>query len=424
MDLSTNIKYPANLELQKIMHKTFVDILLAESCKEGDNLNRLTSKAVYLLCWLKRYLPFLFSNWKMPEIGCFIHMGGCQNENEALFLRFLARLPVDVVILCPNRNVPCQLTDPLLYELNYEESLTMDRYPEESSQVKMGTVAYHAERELDTLMYQDTGMYRNMQYGKANIISLQTMYEEIKILWDQELKYRPDFSVVDGVVNIPVIFAKVSGVKDGQTAGYWTSVKELVTEDTVVIKRAPYIEPMAPNPMKMYAAEFFKNGKLQRNKIKAHPKYLYGILREDIQEMILDKMQLLIDQKLIRGIGENGMEYTVIAQVLNLPKDIVRLIQKFDLTWKNPKLIYINTSETVISLEDSILTVFLHLMGFDIVFFVPTGYQSIEKYFNGQLMEEHQIGEYKYDLQVPDLNSISFNNTRHTWRDKFFKRGN
>ena len=53
----------------------------------------------------------------------------------------------------------------------------------------------------------------------------------------------------------------------------------------------------------------------------------------------------------------------------------------------NPKLIYINTSETVISLEDSILTVFLHLMGFDIVFFVPTGYQSIEKYFNGQLMD-------------------------------------
>lgn len=97
-----------------------------------------------------------------------------------------------------------------------------------------------------------------MQYGKANIISLQTMYEEIKILWDQELKYRPDFSVVDGVVNIPVIFAKVSGVKDGQTAGYWTSVKELVTEDTVVIKRAPYIEPMAPNPMKSMLLNFSK----------------------------------------------------------------------------------------------------------------------------------------------------------------------
>lgn len=85
------------------------------------------------------------------------------------------------------------------------------------------------------------------------------------------IKVPAGFQRGHGVVNIPVIFAKVSGVKDGHTAGYWTSVKELVTEDTVVIKRAPYIEPMAPNPMKMYAAEFFKNGKLQRNKIKAHP---------------------------------------------------------------------------------------------------------------------------------------------------------
>ena len=300
----------------------------------------------------------------------------------------------------------------------------MTRYPEESSQVRIGTVAYHAERELDTLMYQDSGIYRNQQYGKANVICLQTMYEEIKILWDQELKYRPNFSTVDGVVNIPVIFAKVSGVKDGLAAPYWVSVKELITPDTTVITRAPYIRSTDPNPMKSFAAEFFKNGKLQKNRIKNHPNYPYGILREDMQEFILDKLQIMIDQKLIRGIGENGTEYTVIAQVLNLPKDIVRQIQKFDFTKKNPKLIYINTTETIISLEDSILTAFLNLIGFDIVFFVPTGYQSIEKYFNTQLMEEHQIGEYMYDLQVPDLKKLSLNSARPSWRDKIFKRGN
>jgi len=75
-------------------------------------------------------------------------------------------------------------------------------------------------------------------------------------------------------------------------------------------------------------------------------------------------------------------------------------------------------------LEDSILTAFLNLIGFDIVFFVPTGYQSIEKYFNTQLMEEHQIGEYMYDLQVPDLKKLSLNSARPSWRDKIFKRGN
>lgn len=424
MDLSANIKYTANMQLQRLMHKAFVDVMLMEETAAGGSLNKLTNKAVYLLCWLKRYLPQLFSNWALPEISCFIHLGGCKDNNEGMFLRFLAKLPIDVLILVPNLNEKCSLTDSLLYEITYSDTLALDRYPEENSQVRMGTAAYHAERELDTLMYQDSGMYRNRQYGKANVISLQTMYEEIKILWDQELKYRPGFSTAEGIVSIPVIFSKVSGVKDGQLQQYWNSIKELVTEDTVVVRKAPYIDSTAANPAKSFAAEFYKNGRLQRNKIKNHSCYRYGILREDMQEFMLDKLQSVIDQKLIRGIGENGMEYTVIANVLNLPQDIVRLIQKFDFTKKNPKMIYINTAETVISLEDSILAAYLNLIGFDILFFVPTGYQSIEKYFNGMIMEEHQIGEYLYDLQVPDFKGFSSRSTRPSWRDKIFKRGN
>ncbi len=423
MDLAANIKYTANLELQRLMHKAFVDAVLAEAAKANQNLNKLTNKAVYLLCWLGRYMPMLFSNWKMPEIACFIYMGGCRNEYEAMFLKFLARLPVDVLILVPNLNMKCCLADNLLYELNYTESLNINSYPDDQSQVRIGTAAYHAERDLDALMYQDSGIYRNQQYGKANTVSLQTMYEEIKILWDQELKYRPNFSTLDGVVTIPVIFAKVSGVKDGARPAYWASIKELVTQDTVLVKGAPYISSNAENPLKSCSAEFFKNGKLQRERIKNHAKYQYGILREEVQDLILDKLQSLISQRLIKGIGENGTEYTVIAVVLNLPKEIVRLIQKFDFTKKNPKVIYINTGETVISLEDSILAAFLNLVGFDFLFFVPTGYQCVEKHFNRNLIEEHQIGEYIYDMRVPDLNHLPSNSARPTWRDKIFKRG-
>lgn len=129
-------------------------------------------------------------------------------KTKLCFMSFLGRLPLDVLILCPDLNIKCCLEDKLLYEVNYPESLAITEYPEESSQVKIGTAAYHAERELDTLMYQDSGIYRNQQYVKANVINLQTMYEEIKLLWDQELKYRPNFSTVNGVVNIPVIFQK------------------------------------------------------------------------------------------------------------------------------------------------------------------------------------------------------------------------
>lgn len=118
----------------------------------------------------------------------------------------------------------------------------------------------------------------------------------------------------------------------------------------------------------------------------------------------------------------NGTEYTIVSVALNLGKEVVRLIQKFDFTKKNPKIVYINTGERPISLEDSIVTAYLSMLGFDVVFFVPTGYQSVEQYFVGKFLEEHQIGDYLYDLQVPDFRMISLN-TRPTWRDKFFKRG-
>ena len=140
-----------------------------------------------------------------------------------------------------------------------------------------------------------------------------------------------------------------------------------------------------------------------------------------MQEFILDKLQLLIERKLIKGIGENGTEYTVIAQILDLPKEILRLIQKFDFTKKNPKLIYINTSEVLITLEDSIYTAFLNLLGFDVLFFIPTGY-NIDNHFNQKLMEEHQTGTYMYDLQVPDWNTISLT-ARTSWRDRIFRKG-
>ena len=422
MDLSANIQYTANIELQRVMVKAFLDVLLVEAKEPDMNLNKLTNKAVYMLCWLKRYQKKLFANWKMPEVGCFIHMGPCKDENEALFLRILARMPVDVLILNPNLNAACCVKDTLLYELQFTEALPIKRYPQQSADLQMGTAAYHAERELDGLMYQDTGIYRNYQYDKAVSVTLQTMYEEIQILWKEELKFRPNFSTENGVVTLPVIFAKVSGVKDGMVPKYWSAVKGLMTEDSFLVKNVPYIDPAAVNPMKAHAVEFLKNGRIQRRRIKEHPNYPYSFLREEIQEHIFDKLQLLIESKLIKGTFENGTEYTIVATILNMPKDIVRLIQKFDFTKKNPKLIYVNTGEKMISLEDTILTAFLNLAGFDVIFFVPTGYQNIERFFNKRLMEEHQIGEYVYDLQVPNMALVS-SNTRPSWRDKLFRRG-
>ena len=421
-DLSANIIYAPDMELQRILRKAFTEVVLEEAKKTEGNLNRLTNRTIYLLCWLKRFQDALFKKWESPQVGCFVYLGGCKNENEAFFVRYLSRLPVDVAILVPDLRRKCVLQADNLYEMHYDISLQVDRFPRESTDLQLSTAAYHAERELDTIMYQDTGMYRNQQYQKGISAILQSIYEEIAILWDQELKYRPNFDVTDSVVTMPVIYAKVSGVKEGRVQSYWSGIKKLLTPEALVIKGAPYLRPEDPNPVRAYVTGFLKNGRLLRAKIKAHSCYTYGVLREEVQEHILDKLQLLLDRKLIKGIYENGTEYTAIATVLNLNKDILRMLQKFDFTKKNPKIVYINTSEAVLSLEDSILMAFLNLAGFDIVFYVPTGYQCVEKYFNSKGMEEHQIGEYVYDLTIPNFDTISIKE-RRSWRDKIFKRG-
>ncbi len=411
-DLAANITCSAGSVLPRIMKKAFVDLMLEEAGAGKVSSGRLTKKAVYLLCWLNRYKEALFKQWKMPEIGCFLYLGGCNNEEEAFFLRFLARLPADVLILVPDLQKSCVLKDKNLYEIHYGESLELSSFPMESSVLQAGTAAYHAERELDSSLYEGSGLYRNMQYDRAVSVTLKTMYEEIKLLWDQEVVYRSYFEILDKTVHIPVICAKISGVDTEKNSQYFAAVRKLITEDTFVIKKAPYLLKPAVN-----AAPFLKNRKLQRDKIKKDPGYSYGMLREERQEYILDKLQLLLDQEIIKGTFQNGMEYAITAAVLRLPKEILRLIQKFDFTKKNPKLIYIHAAETQASLEDSILTAFLNLIGFDILVFVPTGYQSVEQYFQKNIMEEHQIGEYRYDLQVPDFDKGS------AWYDKLFRRG-
>ncbi len=419
--LGANIQYPANPELRDIMVRSFEEVLTEESKLTGGNINKLINKGVYLLCWLKRYQSELFHNWKKPDVGCFIYFGGCKDANEAMFMRFISRLPVDVLILCPNLNERCCLEDRMLYEINHENSMVLKEFPAQNARLHIGTAAYHAERDLDQIMYNDSIVFRDQQFGRANTIPLHTMDREIKILWNTDLKFRPNFSTVDGVVNIPVIFSKMSGVKDGKLDEYWISIKQLITPETLVIDRPPFMTQNMPNPIRMHAAEFFKNGKLQRNRIKSHPAYQYGFLREDMQEHLLDKLDMLIQQRLIKGTFENGTEYTIISVALNLPKFVTRLIQKFDFTKKNPKLIYVNVSETLPSLEDTIYVTFLNLIGFDVIFFVPTGY-NIEGHFNKKIMEEHQLGEYIYDLQVPNWNVVPLT-VQKNWKDKIFRKG-
>ena len=403
MDLKKNINLKSNTFID-VARDAFVDTMIETGKLMNMDLNKMMNKGIYILCWFQRYIPDLLGNTDIHSPApILIYFGNVETDTESLFLNMAAKLPIDVIIFNPEKKGD-KLTGEKLYEVHFEETLKVNEYPTDGNNLSMGTMAYNAERDLDTMMYSDTGMYRDMQFSKANIIKLSTTYEEINIYWKQEARFRPNFSTVDDIVNIPVMFAKISGVANSDTNTYFQNIKDLLTDTTLIYKNENIYDRNCT--VAAGVPSFFKNGRLDREGIKHSQIYKYDYLRAETQDYILDKLSELLRRKTIAGTGQNGTEYKIITIVLDLPKEILRFIQSFDFTKCPPKLIIVNTTETVISLEDSIIVAFLNLIGFDIVFFIPTGYDNVNKYFNNQIMEEHIIGNYLYDIAIPDFNRL------------------
>lgn len=408
----------ANARLDAAAGRAFV-ALLTEMERAGESAMRIKNRAIYLVCWFNRYFRTLFEGYTGGKLPVLFYFGICRTAFEALFLRFLARLPLDVIEIYPEHASDCRLADKLLFDRIYEDTLHLERFPQSADAASYSTAAFHAEQELNDTLYQDSGLYRAHQYQKATAVALQTMCEEIYILWDKEALVRPGFEVVDDTVLVPVLTAKVSGVKGGDVSAYWSQVKRLSGEDTLFITRLPHLKPGGDS--RLDPVQFIKNRKIQRTALQNSPAYPYGLLRPEVQDFLLDKVQALLDTGLIRGTFAQGMEYKILATAMNLPKDVVRILQKADFTKDVPKIAVVATGEAQGSLEDAIFLALMHLCCFDVVLFVPTGYQIVEKYYAAPLFTEHQAGEYLYDLQPPYLGGPTSANEGIFTR--FFRRG-
>ena len=354
-------------------------------------LNKFKEMVLKFLCLIHRYKHII------NQSGTFIMFSGDLCDFDINFLHFLSTIPVDVLILNLGNCKQDLSSIPSLFEFNFNDSLSLETYPIQTVQSTCSTVAYNAEQDLDKMLYQDTGIYRDRQYSKSNVVLLRTMYEEIELLWREELKLRQGFITSEDVVIMPVIYAKVSGVKDKDISAYNLMIDRLKScPSTILIEDSSIMGSSALQPM--YIAEVMKSMVLDKNLIKNHAQYKYGFLRDSVQDYIIDKLQVLLDSKVIKGTYKNGVENTILTVCMNLPMDIVRLLQNFDLTKVNPKIIYINKTEETMSLHDTIVYSFLSCLGFDVLFLIPTGYATVEKYLDRCLFTEYQVGEYVYNL--------------------------
>ena len=418
VDLAANLPGEAPDPLLRLMQRAFAQAVRL-AAKAQPNPNRLLAAAVVLLCHIRRAYGELFRGWKPGDVPAFILMGGCRDADEALFVRWLARMPVDVLLPAPDLEKPCVLADAALLELAGEESLEADRFPRDDATLRLSTMAAHAEKDLDALLYADSGLYRNRQFARGNAVTLRTTFDELFILWDQELRYRPGFSAGEGGVTMPVLYAKVSGVEGGRLPAYWQKVRQLAGKDALFVRQLPMaLDGENYQPL---ALKYLKYDRINREGLKRDRRYPFALLREELQDHLFDKLQLMLDRRLIAGTFVNGTEYTVLATALGMGKALLRMLQAFDFTRKNPKVVCVDAREDGATLQDAILLTLLNLVGFDVALFVPTGYQTVERFLADNLPVEHQIGEYLYDLTPPALEAMP-QAKPSGWLDRLFRR--
>ena len=323
------------------------------------------------------------------------------SDTTKFVLTVLTYFNMNIVVLNPSKaDLPLNVLRK--QELSNTESIV--KFPTSKQIIGTTTVASQAESEIHNVLYNgELGIFKENQYSQANVSYLNCTYDEIKLLWHEELRMRQGFETKDDIVKLPTIYARLGGIPDGDYSRFTQTLNDLKS-DAILIENDIYKE----QAINLFAAECMENGKVSIQKIRQHRAYKYAYLRDDIQSYMLSKIQELLDIGVIQGVGKNGVENVLFQVVLNLPQQFIQAMQNFDFTKKNPKLINIRTSTEQMSLQDSILVTYLSLLGFDILLVVPTGYNILNAHTTRELFKNHEFGNYEYNFKLSDINQKSF----------------
>ncbi len=357
-----------------------------------------------LITWLYRCTQARKYAVKYEDIPVILYYGDI-SQSELLFLHFMSKCGFDTVYITPNKNnfdlVTSKNHNNSMQVFQLPQSKASGSYPTKAMKVKVATVAYSAERDLDTMLYGgDTGIYRSFQFPNSQSLTLKTTFEEIGIMWKQQARFRQGFTTAGNLVSIPNIFAKISGVEDGDIDKYWDDVRDKLTpETTLVVKDKSAEQQESAVDLSAYR-QFYRNGEIDAEKLKSSTLNRFSYLPDRIQDMLFYKLQETVSSGFLKLSGDNLM-CAVLHFGLSLDKETLRIIQQFDFTRTIPKLIYIDTIEDPFTLAECVKTVLCNLIGFDILIYTPTGYRNIEAYVTNDAFEEHVMNQYMYNTEVP-----------------------
>lgn len=389
------IEIKDNIGRSVLAKKAFVETL------NSIQSNNLYNTAVQLAVWFELITSqFDFYKNDIPMIVYYGHI----TPVELHFLNMMSKTGMDVFYFNPDKSILQLIKSVNFPDLNIierKDSQSGMPFPEKMIKTKLATTAYDAERSLDSIMYSDNTMFRTHQYSYSRNQTLKTTYEELGLMWHQQAMFRTGFDSKNNYVIVPNIFAKISGIPGGDLPSYYKDIAFKLSPKSAYFYKVPFFKPVSA--VTRQAANKVSTGtKIDIDALRASAINKYNYMTDNVQYLIFSKMQEVIDSGFIM-VPDSDIVPLVLTAGLNIPNNILQIIQQFDFTKDIPKIVIVSNGKKTFEAFECILLVLLNAIGFDIIVFTPTGYKNLESFISSEAFQEFNHGEYKYDFTPQKL---------------------
>ena len=182
--------------------------------------------------WINDYLKDFQEDTKILYYG---HI----KEYEVYGLIYFSMLGSDVLYINPSKAClnTFRVIGKNINEVEYNNDLEPEAFPEKERVIRKTTVAYRASKEIEGVIYGgDVGIFKPWQLEGFNVlpVTLKTTYDELKILWREPAKLRPEFKVEGDTAYIPNLFAKINGTQE-DIAEYWNDFNAICNVKNAVL---------------------------------------------------------------------------------------------------------------------------------------------------------------------------------------------
>ncbi len=363
--------------------------------------NNLFNTCVTLSCWFDQTTSgFDFYRNDIPAIVYY----GKITPLELQFLGMMSKTGLDVFYFNPDKSILQTITSAGFENLTIlegKDSRSGMPFPERIIKTKLATMAYDAEKSLDSILYNDNTMFRTHQFSASRNQTLKTTYEELNLMWHQQAMYRTGFDSRSDYVIVPNLFAKISGIPNGDLQAYYKNIGFKLSPTAAYFYKVPFFRPVSMINRNQ-ALSVSHGKKLDIEALKNSSLNKYNYMTDNIQYLIFNKMQEVIDSGFIM-IPDSDIVPLVLTVGLNIPNRLLQIIQKFDFTKDIPKIVIVSAGQKTFEAPECILLTLFNLIGFDIIVFTPTGYKNLEAFIRPEAFQEFIHGEFKYDFRPQNL---------------------